>query len=229
MSARGKAAQTFRILLTTSDFSFIMKTEILFSEGGNDMNFMNFGNLFNNLGGAAVAVFLLAVAATVLAFIFITPDKKRGKLNAFGKALHDFLNFRYLIVEKILQALYIFFTAMTVIEGVFMLFMAPYGHWMGGYGLLTMIVGPIMIRLVFELLMMVILLVKNVIAINGKLKNQNEGTTDSTNVFAAPDLSEVKETFRQKTQQNQPTETAHFCASCGSPLDADGKCPNCGK
>ena len=79
-----------------------MKTEILFSEGGNDMNFMNFGNLFNNLGGAAVAVFLLAVAVTVLAFIFITPDKKRGKLNAFGKALHDFLNFRYLIVEKIL-------------------------------------------------------------------------------------------------------------------------------
>lgn len=53
-----------------------MKTEILFSEGGNDMNFMNFGNLFNNLGGAAVAVFLLAVAVTVLAFIFITPDKK---------------------------------------------------------------------------------------------------------------------------------------------------------
>lgn len=209
-----------------------MKAEILFSEGGNGMNPLNFGNLFYSLGGAAVAVFLLAVAATVLAFIFITPDKKRGKLNAFGKALHDFLNFRYLIVEKILQALYIFFTAMTVIEGVFMLFMAPYGHWMGGYGLLTMIVGPIVIRLIFELLMMVILLVKNVIAINGKLKNQNEGTGDAANVFAAPDLSEVKETLRQKaqpSQPSQPTQTAHFCASCGSPLDADGKCPNCGK
>ena len=192
------------------------------------MNFMNFGNLFY-FDGAGFAIFLLAIAATVLAFIFITPDKKRGKLNVFGKALHDFLNFRYLIVEKILQALYIFFTAMTVIEGVFMLFMAPYGHWMGGYGLLMIVVGPIVIRLIFELLMMVILLVKNVIAINGKLKNQNEGTGDAANVFAAPDLSEVKETLRQKAQPTQPTQTAHFCASCGSPLDADGKCPNCGK
>lgn len=190
----------------------------------------------NFAGGAMVAILLLSVAATVLAFVFITPEKKREKLSAFGKMLHDFCNFKYLIVEKILQALYIFFTAMTVIEGIFMLFMAPYGHWLGGYGLLTILVGPIVIRLIFELLMMVILLVKNVISINAKLKNQNDGTAGA-NVFAAPDLSEVKETLRQKaaaqpaqeTQPTQPTGNAHFCAACGAALGEDGKCPNCGK
>lgn len=199
------------------------------------MNFMDIRGLFYGVGGAAVAIFLLSVAATVLAFVFITPEKKREKLNAFGKVLHDFCNFKYLIVEKILQALYIFFTAMTVIEGIFMLFMAPYGHWLGGYGLLTMIVGPIVIRLIFELLMMVILLVKNVISINGKLKNQNDGTAGA-NVFAAPDLSEVRETIRQRAAQatqaaqpTQPTEHAHFCSVCGAKLGEDGKCPNCGK
>ena len=32
---------------------------------------------------------VLAIAATVLAFIFIVPEKRREKLNAFGKFLHD--------------------------------------------------------------------------------------------------------------------------------------------
>ena len=61
--------------------------------------------------GFMVAAIILAIAATVLAFIFIVPEKKREKLNAFGKFLHDTCNFKYLVVEKLLQALYIFLTA----------------------------------------------------------------------------------------------------------------------
>lgn len=185
----------------------------------------------NMVGGAAAAIFVLSVVATVLAFIFITPEKRRAKLNAFGKALHDFCNFKYLIVEKIVQALYIFFTAMTIIEGVFMLFMAPYGHWLGGYGLLMILVGPIVVRLIFELLMMGLLLVKNVIAINAKLKNQNEGEVNGADVFAAPDFGEIRDTLRRKetAAPAQPVQQAYFCASCGAKLDADGKCPNCGQ
>ena len=57
--------------------------------------------------GFMVAAIILAIAATVLAFIFIVPEKKREKLNAFGKFLHDTCNFKYLVVEKLLQALYI--------------------------------------------------------------------------------------------------------------------------
>ena len=51
---------------------------------------------------------VLALVATVLAFIYVVPEKKREKLGAFGKFLHDTCNFKYLMVEKILQALYIF-------------------------------------------------------------------------------------------------------------------------
>ena len=49
-----------------------------------------------------VIALVLAVVATVLAFIFLVPEKRREKLNAFGKFLHDPLNFKYLIVEKVL-------------------------------------------------------------------------------------------------------------------------------
>ena len=42
--------------------------------------------------------------------------------------------------------------------------------WLGGYGFLLMVLGPIVARLIFEFLMMALLLVKNVISINNKLR-----------------------------------------------------------
>ena len=43
-----------------------------------------------------------------------------------------------------------------------------------------MVLGPIAVRLCYELLMMAVLLLKNVISINRKLKNQNERSADAT-------------------------------------------------
>ena len=69
-----------------------------------------------------IVAVVLAIAATVLAFIFVVPEKRREKLNAFGKFLHDLCTFKFLVVEKILQALYIFSTAFIVLYGVLQLF-----------------------------------------------------------------------------------------------------------
>lgn len=153
-------------------------------------------SIFRSFKSFGIVAFILAIVAVVLAFIFITPEKKRPKLNKFGQFVHDTLNFKYLIVEKILQALYMFFTAYVILTGFFMLFMVEDGYfedrWLGGYGLLVMIVGPIAIRLVYELLMMAVLLVKNVISINNKLKNQNGGA-ESGNPFAAPSVDTFKD------------------------------------
>ena len=147
---------------------------------------------------------VLALVATVLAFIYVVPEKKREKLGAFGKFLHDTCNFKYLMVEKILQALYIFTTAAVIIFGVLMLFRTEYNYWtgdriwMGGYGLLIIILGPIAIRLSYELMMMAILLLKNVISINHKLADQTgKGSGD---VFAAPNMQEMKEALRQRRE-----------------------------
>ena len=185
----------------------------------------------NGLGAFSVIAVILAITATVLAFIFIVPDKRREKLNKFGKFIHDTLNFKYLIVEKILQALYIFFTAFVILAGFFMLFIVTDGWlsggvWLGGYGILLMIFGPIVIRLFYEFVMMFVLLVKNVIKINSKLKNQNEND-GKEDIFAAP-------SFPRVTREAAPTvapaaPAAKFCVKCGNALDAEGKCPNCDK
>ncbi len=135
---------------------------------------------------------VLAIVAAVLAFIYVIPEKKREKLNKAGKILHDFLNFKFLIVEKILQAVYVFATAFTIIAGFFMLFVVQDLYfskvWLGGYGLLLMILGPIVIRLAYEFIMMMLILVKNVVQINNKLKSPDGKEKD---VFGAGALKEA--------------------------------------
>ena len=163
-----------------------------------DFDMYDYGSSLNTLGTIAL---VLAIAATILAFIFIVPAKRRDKMGKFGKFLHDTCNFKYLIVEKILQALYIFFTALVIFIGFFMLFCSDWsGSWMGGKGILIMILGPIAVRLSYELIMLAVLVVKNVIAINNKLRNQNEGTNNA-DIFATPDISGLKDAIQQKKEQ----------------------------
>jgi len=162
-------------------------------------------------GTLAIVALILAVVATVLAFVFIVPEKNRKKLNAFGKFLHDTVNFKYLIVEKILQALYIFLTVYTILEGFFMLF----NEYVGARGLLMMILGPITVRLAYEFVIMFILLIKNVIQINNKLKVNDAKPAED--VFANPVVE-------------APAESASaFCTTCGAKVEGDSAfCTVCG-
>lgn len=159
-----------------------------------------------------VIALVLAVVATVLAFIFLVPEKRREKLNAFGKFLHDALNFKYLIVEKVLQALYIFATAFVILYGVLQLFNVQQSYWgggatwMGGRGLLLIILGPIAVRLSYELMMMAVLAVKNIISINNKLCNQN-GDAAAPDIFS-PDMSNLKDAFGKKEAPVQAAPAA---------------------
>ena len=117
---------------------------------------------------------------TVLAFIFIVPENRREKLSAFGKFLHDTCNFNYLLIEKILQALYIFLTVFAILMGLYTL---VHNFWVG---LALTIIMPIAIRLIYEFLMMAVLLLKHVIMIDNKLKNQN--TVDKKPKTADPEF-----------------------------------------
>lgn len=172
---------------------------------------------------------ILSVIAVILAFIFIVPEKRREKLNGFGKFIHDTVNFKYLVVEKILQAAYMLATVYIIIVGFCLLFVVDnWVGWLGGYGLLLMILGPIVIRVFYEFIMMFILLVKNVISINNKLKNQN-GTAKEKDVFAAPDLSGIKKPAVTPAPAPAPTaQPKAFCPNCGAPVNPGEFCINCG-
>lgn len=162
-----------------------------------------------------IIALLLAIAATVCTFIFLVPDKKRAKLNKFWKFIHDTVNFKFLIVEKVLQAMYILVTAYVFIQGFLMLFYyvpgySYYGYrvagrWYGGQGILIMLLGPIAVRIAYELVMMAILLVKNVIQINNKLKASDDSVKHD--IFATPKFD--KPVFEKKTNDAAPAPTVN--------------------
>lgn len=130
---------------------------------------------------ALVLGILVAIAATVLLYIKILPKKLDGTF--YGKLaqfIHDFFHFKRLYLEDFLKGIYTLATVACITCGSFLLigYEEYWSYWSDTvsrestflYGLLLMVCGPIALRLTYEALMMGILLVKNVIELNNKVK-----------------------------------------------------------
>lgn len=160
--------------------------------------------------GLYIAAVVLSLIAAIVVAVMVAPEKKKGKLgNSFLEWLNDLFNFRSLFIEKILKFLYILATCSCLFIGLFTLF-GSFGMRYGGgtvalTGLLLMTVGPIAVRITYELLMMAIILVNNVIQINNKMPVNNAAPV-------APAAPEYR-----------------FCSKCGTRFDTTkDSCPNCG-
>ena len=64
----------------------------------------------NTVGFMAFIGIVATIVFTILAYKYIVPEKKRANLNKLGQFLNDVFNFKFLIVEKILQFLYVLST-----------------------------------------------------------------------------------------------------------------------
>lgn len=188
---------------------------------------MNFGYYDYGYGGygyrsgmdamavLSILAFIAAVVCTVLLMTLVTPEKRRAKLNAFFKAVADICNFKGLLLEYVVRALYIFLTIFTILIGFFTLFEEPLG------GLVLMVLGPVMIRVMFEFTMMFILLVKNVIQLNNKTPGK---AADPMKLDISAAVAEVK-TEAPAAPAAEPKMV--FCSQCGTQYDASkGGCPN---
>ena len=133
----------------------------------------------NTMWLAILVGFVATITLTILAYKFIIPEKRRPHLNKLGKFLHDAFNFKFLIIEKVLQFFYVLATIAVVSYGISMILGVYIYHskyfstteWYGIYGILSAIVGPIAIRMTYEMILMFVLLVKNVMQINKKLES----------------------------------------------------------
>jgi len=143
--------------------------------------------------GIFIAV-ALTVAGMILLYLKVLPKKFDGTFtNKFMQIAHDYFNFKKLYLESVLKFLFTLLTVVCIAAGaaqvivsffgVFqnlvrvieygMSFMYVISAFFGGVlgGVLTIVVGPIIVRLVYEGIMMFIILVKNVIEINNKTKS----------------------------------------------------------
>lgn len=159
---------------------------------------------------------ILALIGTVALFILVMPKKLDGKLNKYLQILHDYFHFKQLYIEKVLKFFFMLCTLAIFCTGFFMLF----GRFFLT-GLITMIAGPIVLRLVYESFLMFILLVQNVLDINKKLKG--EGTAPAAPPFADPEAT----IFPTAAPVQQP-QKPDFCPNCGTKVEGNAFCPNCG-
>ncbi len=161
---------------------------------------------------------ILAIIGTVLAFIFLLPESKRPKLNSFFKSLADIFNFKSLLIEKILKFTYILATLFAILYGFFMLFMQTYGQSMALAGILVIIFAPIAIRLTYEITMMFVIMLRNVIEINKKLDVSVKNPCETENVV--PEVSN-KTSVDKCAHCNATIEdkNANFCKECGTKIE----------
>ena len=155
--------------------------------------------------GAVLAV-LATIAAMILLYMKVLPRKFDGTFNSkFIQFLHDFFHFKKLYVEEVLKFFFVLATVTCVCFGVFVLRGYQegfdYNYYTGTYettkestflyGLLITVVGPVVLRLTYELAMLAIMLVKNVIDINNKMPKKEAPAVSEPKV-EAPQAEEPK-------------------------------------
>ena len=171
---------------------------------------------------AAVLALLATIVVMIVLYRKVLPRSKDGTFNGkFGQFLHDYFHFKKLYVEEVLKFIFTLATVACVCFGVFVMLgyeeHYSYSYYSGStmrkestflYGLLITVAGPIALRLVYELAMMGIMLVKNVIDINNKLPNKK--TVSATPVApvapAAPETPAVPEAPVAETDTKPETE-----------------------
>lgn len=118
-----------------------------------------------------------ALVIAILVFICLLTKNKEGRLmNRYAKAAQNFFGFKYSLAEVLLKLFYIGISSYCFIKGFFTMFCKEYGDY-GDHliweGIVLMVFYPLIVRFFFEMLSLFITLVKKVISIEAKLKNEN--------------------------------------------------------
>lgn len=116
----------------------------------------------------AQPVFWISLVGAILIFFLFLTKKNEGKFKGFVAWTYDFLSFKKLVVEGILKivyigmALYITIMSFTVIGVNF------------GYFLLMLIGGNLLLRVVYEIMLVLLIVCKNTTEINKKMSENKK-------------------------------------------------------
>lgn len=121
-----------------------------------------------HLAGGLLLV-VLAAAATGLLLTLVLPKERDGDLPWFFQRLHDLFNPKTLVIEKILKLFYVFFTCLSVLTGVVFVFEGLFHLPLLAAGLFLAVVAPLLLRGLYELLLLLVLQVKTTREIDAKL------------------------------------------------------------
>lgn len=154
-------------------------------------------------------IWVVVVIAAILLMICFLGKQNRGKYQGFLGHLYDFLNFRSFTLASVMKFIYLVAALGTAITTILGLFNNGFGGFLAG--LLGLVIAEVLIRIMFEFLMLLIIGVSNVIEINDKLGG---GNSDKP-TFVEPDTEKyanklskqatvIGEKIKEKTENKKP-------------------------
>ena len=150
-----------------------------------------------------VAVLAAIILGVVLYFTFLS-KKNEGKYKGVTEKIYNFFSFNKFYTEEIMKLLYIVMAAVLVVVGVVMLFT----YSLVG-GLLILVLGNILLRICYELIMMFIILCRKTVSVDKKLDKITDFYSDD---FGYEDFSAVE------------ADDSQACDNCGSCEEACDGC-----
>ena len=108
---------------------------------------------------------LLAVIGGIFLFNTYFYKDKAKEYSGLKKVLYDFVNFKFTIIEPLFKVLYLII-AITLTLSSLSLITTNFFKFIG-----VLVFGNILVRLIFELLLLILKLFKDVSEINSKLKS----------------------------------------------------------
>ena len=154
-----------------------------------------------------VAVLAAIILGVVLYFTFLS-KKNEGKYKGVTEKIYNFFSFNKFYTE-IMKLLYIVMAAVLVVVGVVMLFT----YSLVG-GLLILVLGNILLRICYELIMMFIILCRKTVSVDKKLDKITDFYSDD---FGYEDFSAVEAEDSQACDNFGSCEEA--CDGCESACD----------
>ena len=205
------------------------------------------------LAGAVV----LAVALTALLVILVLPKERDGRLPRVFQVLHDLFHPKTFVIERIVQILYVFFTCLSVLVGLYDFLGALFSLQMGILfrALFFLLIAPALLRGAYELILLLVIQVKTTREISQKLDrllprapsapagpeegeegpeppdSPPEGPEFSPAPSEEPDPCQAQEAVPVTLPSQPPAKsgTMAHCAACGTWYQKDrGSCPICG-
>ena len=118
----------------------------------------------SNSSVVAIVALICAIVGSILVFVLFLRKDNESKYTGFVKWLYDFLQFNKLTIDIILRFTYLFLAIFITVMSFGLISSSFLGF------LLTLILGNLVLRVVYEFSMLVILIHRNVRELNEKTK-----------------------------------------------------------
>jgi hypothetical protein len=192
------------------------------------------GSMYDVEGTFEAFLIAALIVAIVLYFTFMCRSNE-GKLTGFSDWMYRFLHFKTLFIEALCKISFIASSVYIILIGFYVLFAGSM------VGLLVIIFGPLVVRVIYEFALILVIICKNTSDISNRLCKQNEkqatqqqaaqqqATPDYSQQYAGYDNQQYTQYGGYENQQNYQS-TTRYCINCGAQLaDGDVYCKNCGQ